>query len=556
QQRLWFIDSLQGGSAEYNMPMAFEVQGALDIAVVNRAFSDIIARHEVLRTRYTEVAGVAKQQICAMSAVHFEVAVEDLSHLTGEMQAHAVKALVDSEFTQAFNLAEDVMLRVSYIKTAGSAGVLLFNMHHIASDGWSMDVLAKEFFALYDAYSQGKASPLPELEIQYADYAHWQHTHLEGEILDNQLDYWTKQLDELPGVHSLPLCYPRPEIKAYDGALLSGSLPSAVGEKLQAVAKQYQLTPFMLLHGALSLLLARHSNSADIVIGTPVANRMQAELTPLIGFFVNTLVLRANTGHHTVGEYFKHIRTVHLEAQSHQDVPFEQLVDRLKVPRSKAHSPLFQIMMTTNTDYGLHHEGESVALPGVQMSAYESDAVQAKFDLDVELTLGDAGVGINWTYDTGLFSEAAIARLNAHLCRLLTSLSEVTEETVALPSLAMLSESETAHLVTGLNNTEIAYDKAACIHTLFEQQAQQQPDKVAVVFADKTLTYKQLNEQSNQLAHYLREHHAIGPDSLVGLCVERSLEMVVGILGILKAGGAYVPLDPHYPQERLSYMLA
>ena len=555
QQRLWFIDSLQGSSAEYNMPMAFTVQGDLDTGLVHRAFNEIIARHEVLRTVYTEVDGMAQQQICAVSEIDFDVAVEDMCHLTGETQNQAVKSLVNTEFTQPFNLAEDLMLRVRYIKTAEAAGVLLFNMHHIASDGWSMDVLAKEFFTLYEAYSQGKASPLPALDIQYADYAHWQRTHLEGEVLDNQLDYWAKQLDEVPSVHSLPLCYPRPEVKAFEGAVINGALPARVGQQLQAVAKQYQLTPFMLLHGALSLLLARHSNSADVVIGTPVANRTQAELTPLIGFFVNTLVLRADTNHHSLGEYFKHIRQVHLDAQSNQDVPFEQLVDRLNVTRSKAHSPLFQIMMTTNTDYGLHDDDAAVTLPGVQMSAYESDAVTVKFDLDVALTLNDEGVGINWTYDVSLFSEAAIARLNAHLCRLLTSLSEAAGEDMAVHRLAMLSESETQHLVTELNDTALAYDKSACLHERFERQAQDNPDGVAVVFADESLTYQQLNARANQLAHYLRAHHRIQPDSLVGVCADRSLEMIIGILGILKAGGAYVPLDPNSPKERLSYVI-
>ncbi|MBL4705055.1 MAG: amino acid adenylation domain-containing protein, partial [Flavobacteriales bacterium] len=306
------------------------------------------------------------------------------------------------------------------------------------------------------------------------------------------------------------------------------------------------------------LLLSRHSNSADIVIGTPVANRLQAELEPLIGFFVNTLVLRADTNHDTLSDYFAHIRQIHLDAQSNQDVPFEQLVDRLKAPRSTAHSPLFQIMMTTNTDYGLNDESDmaSFTLPGVDIQPYQSDLVQAKFDLNIGLSISEQGVGLNWTYDVSLFTEQHITQLNNHLCRLLKGLSQTQgQPSQALHGLPLLSAEEIKHLVYELNDTAMAYPKDKCIHELFEQQAEDNPNNVAVVFEDKQLTYKQLNEKANQLAHYLKAQHDITPDTLVGLCVERSLEMVIGILGILKAGGAYVPLDPSYPAERLSYMI-
>ncbi|MBL4705054.1 MAG: hypothetical protein JKY54_11060, partial [Flavobacteriales bacterium] len=347
QQRLWFIDSLQGGSPEYNMPMAFEVAGQLNLALVSDVFNTILERHEVLRTVYLEESGETLQHIRSMSDVAFEIKVEDLSHLVDETLEGQVRHLVEIDITSPFNLATDLMLRVSYVKKTADTGVMIFNMHHIASDGWSMEVLIKEFFALYDAYSQGQVNPLPILEFQYADYAHWQRQYLEGEVLESQLGYWEKQLDELPAVHSLPLDHARPAMKQHEGAIVTGELPATIAKQLLAVAKAHKLTPFMLLHGALSLLLSRHSNSADIVIGTPAANRLQVELDPLIGFFVNTLVLRADTNHESLSDYFGHIRQVHLDAQSNQDVPFEQLVERLKAPRSTAHSPLFQIMMTT-----------------------------------------------------------------------------------------------------------------------------------------------------------------------------------------------------------------
>ncbi len=364
---------------------------------------------------------------------------------------------------------------------------------------------------------------------------------------------------ELPVVHSVPLDYARPATKGYEGGVVAGALGVEVSQGLEALASKFRLTPFMLLHGALCLLLSRHSNSQDIVIGTPVANRLQGELESLIGFFVNTLVLRVDTTARALSAYLEDIRAVHLGAQSNQDVPFEQLVERMKVPRSSAHSPLFQIMMTTNTDYGLYGEAEgaSFQLPGVEITEFDSSLIQAKFDLNVELTLHEAGVGLRWTYDKGLFTERHIEQLNRHLCRLLEALSEVGENTeVGISSLAMLSEREVEELVYELNDTAQPYPEMACIHDLFEGQVAKAPEQAAVVFEGRTLSYRALNEKANQVAHYLRLEHGVGPDTLVGLCIERSLEMVIGIMGILKAGGAYVPLDPNYPAERLSYLLA
>lgn len=400
QQRLWFIDQLQGGTPEYNMPMVFDVQGPLNLSLVTDVFSQIIARHEVLRTVYVETEGETKQVIRSLSDIDFAINEIDQRHLTRETQSEAVNAYVEGDILKPFNLAQDLMLRVSYIHTGDETGVLVFNMHHIATDGWSMEVLIKEFFALYEAFSQGKPNSLPELDIQYADYAHWQRNQLEGEVLDTQLDYWAKQLDEVPPIHSLPLSYPRPEVRKHVSAIVRSNLSADISQKLQAIAKQHQLTPFMLLHGALSLLLSRHSNSSDIVIGTPVANRKQEELAPLIGLFANTLVLRANTQHATLAEYFSHIRQVHLGAQSNQDVPFEQLVERLNIPRSTAHTPLFQIILTTNTNYRLNDDTnlDAMTLSGVTLSPYQSDRVQAKCDLDIDMSISDEGVGISWTY--------------------------------------------------------------------------------------------------------------------------------------------------------------
>ncbi|WP_348772778.1 condensation domain-containing protein, partial [Pseudoalteromonas sp. MMG005] len=300
QQRLWFIDNLQEGTTEYNMPIAFEVSGELDLPLLTRVFSTIIERHEVLRTVYREVQGETYQVVRAMSDVDFKITQVDLTHLTGETLTSEVSEQATRLTRQVFNLKQDVMLRVGYIQQTSESGVLLLNMHHIASDGWSMEVLLKEFFTLYHAYSEGLESGLAPLDIQYSDYAQWQRTYLEGGVLEKQLNYWEQQLADVPAEHTLPLDKARSNEKERKVAIVQGQLSAHIATQLQALAKAHQLTPFMLLHGALSLLLARHSNSSDIVIGTPVASRLQSETNPLIGFFANTLVLRANTNHDTL----------------------------------------------------------------------------------------------------------------------------------------------------------------------------------------------------------------------------------------------------------------
>ncbi|RJE73424.1 non-ribosomal peptide synthetase [Pseudoalteromonas sp. MSK9-3] len=558
QQRLWFIDSLQGGSAEYNMPVAFEVKGQLDLSILSRVFTTILERHEVLRTVYVAEAGRAHQYIRDVSDIDFEIKVEDCTHLSGDALTVAVNAMISHDMDQPFNLKEDLMLRVSYVKKASDSGVLLFNMHHIASDGWSTEVLIKEFLTLYHVYSEGQENPLPPLDIQYADYTYWQKEYLEGEVLDKQLNYWEKQLHDAPMIHSLPCDYPRPKTKQHIGAIVTHELSSNLAQGLLELAKSHNLTPFMLVHSALSLLLARHSNSDDIVIGTPIANRLQAELEPMIGLFVNTLVLRTNTHHETLSRFFEHIRLVNLDAQSNQDVPFEQLVERLKVPRSTEHSPLFQIMLTTNSDFGVNSDSNAQCfqLPNVELQAHQSDLIQSKFDLELNVSINEQGVSLNWIYDVSLFSESHIAQLNTHLCELLSNLSHTDVQADQAPhAVPILPQEEVHHLVHTLNSTQLEYPNEQCIHELFEEQVAKTPESVALTFENESLTYKQLNEKANQIAHFLQINHGVKPDTLVGLCVERSLEMVISILGILKAGGAYVPLDPTHPQSRINDIL-
>ncbi|KGJ96504.1 non-ribosomal peptide synthetase, partial [Colwellia psychrerythraea] len=574
QQRLWFIDQLQGDSPEYNMPISFEVVGRLDLVVVNQVMNEIVRRHEVLRTIYIEDNDQTLQ--CIQSEVEFVLSENDLRDLSGSEQTQALNKLIQEDVHTAFNLSKDIMVRARFIylfdghtsdikhtesNIQKPSGYLLFNMHHIASDGWSVQVLTKEFFSLYSAYVERKPNPLPELEIQYADYAHWQREWLQGEVLKTQLNYWQQQLADAPLMHSLQLDSPRLEVKQHQGALISSQLSSGIAQSLMQLAKKHQLTPFMLLHAALAQVLARHSNSDDIVIGTPVLNRLQAEIEPLIGFFVSTLVLRLDTNHQSLSDYLAHVREVHLDAQSNQDVPFERLVEQLNIPRSSAYTPVFQIMLTTDTDYGVgeNKERQELTLPGVTLSPLPAEHITAKFDLDIRISLNESGVNLEWIFDKAIFNEVHVTQFNDHLSRLLTGLATVSETELVGPlqikKLPMLSTLELDYSLNTLNDTEQDYPTDKCLHELFEAQAVANPNNIAVVFEDEQLTYQELNQQANKVAHYLAEHHDVTPNTLVGICVERSLQMVVGLLGILKAGGAYVPLDPSYPTARLQHII-
>ncbi|KZN30564.1 hypothetical protein N480_06285 [Pseudoalteromonas luteoviolacea S2607] len=547
QQRLWVLDQLQGGSPEYNMPLALKVAGKFDLAAAETAMLHIINRHEVLKTVFSTHDGSPIQLV--KQHVDFRLQQYDLSELDKHEQDTHIASFVQQEIAKPFELSKDIMVRATYLLLSPQKdeGMLLFNMHHIASDGWSMGLMFKEFAAEYDALVSGKISAPIELPIQYADYAYWQRTWLQGEVLDKQLNYWQKQLENVPVIHSLPLDKPRPKVKQHKGKAVSLNIDKATSARLLEVANAHQLTPFMLIHASLALVISRHSNSQDIVIGTPIANRMQAELETLIGFFVNTLVLRTNTNHKTLEGYLAHIRQVNIDAQANQDTPFEHLVEHCNIPRSSQHNPLFQIMFSMNTN-----EPASVSLPGIRFSAYEHSNINCKFDLDIKANITEAGISFQWVYDESLFSHDHIETLSKHLAQLLEGFAE--SHVTDLEELPMLSKHEVFQLTSTLNSNQISYPNKL-LHELFEDQAANTPDNIALVFDGATMTYNTLNERANQLAQYLREQ-GITTETLIGICVERSFDMIVGILAVLKAGGAYVPLDPHYPRARLQHILA
>jgi len=549
QQRLWFIDHLKNGTPEYNSPVMMSVEGHLDLDAIELAISRIIARHESLRTRFVEQASGPVQEI--MDSFEFKLKRLDLSSQDSGAQAQEARRLILEDSAMPFDLSRDLMIRATYLKLAERGeqqkGILMFNMHHIATDGWSMGVLVREFESQYKAALAGNGDPLPPLEIQYGDYAISQRQLLEGETLERQLGFWRRQLENVPAVHSLQLQRERNELGVKKGLEHTSTLSATLTQSLLNMTNERQMTPFMLLHAAIALVLSRNSNRHDLVIGTPVANRMQKELEPLIGFFVNTLALRTNTDFDTLQDYLAHVRQVNMDAQANQDIPFEYLVEHCQVVRSEQHTPLFQIMFKM-TNYEL----AEIDLPEISVEAIEQEEIFAKFDIEITAQILDGKTSLSWIYDEGLFDPEYIASLDAHLHRLLQGMTE--NEQSQLHQLPMLGSDELHHLLNTLNDTQCPFPRERLLHETFQEHAATNPEQPALIFADKSLSYRELNEAANQLAHYLRSQ-GVGPETLVGLCFERSFDMVISLLATLKAGGAYVPLDPDYPEERLSYML-
>ena len=404
QQRLWFIDQMDGGSVHYNMPSAMHMHGDFKVDVAQAAFTQIIGRHESLRTVFADGSKGPLQVI--HKEFDFSIRQTDLSKLTAKAQQQAIEDAIKGDANQVFDLCTDLMLRVAYLRINDDEGIMLFNMHHIASDGWSIGVLVDEFVKLYHSNLEGKPNPLPPLNIQYADYAHWQRNWLSGDVLEEQLNYWDKQLADLPQVHHLPLDYERPEFKTFNGATHRFKVDNTVLTQLKGIAQENQVTLFMLMHAVFSILLSRYSNSSDIVIGTPVANRLQKELAGLIGFFVNTLVLRANCADNpSFVEFLEQIKNTNLDAQANQDVPFEHLVDRLKPARSTSHNALFQIMLSMDTN-----ETFELELPNVSLSSLTNKKVAAKFDLSLYVAEAE-DLELVFEYNTDLFTAQSIERL-------------------------------------------------------------------------------------------------------------------------------------------------
>ncbi len=548
QQRLWFLDQYEPGTGLYNIPAAWRLQGELDRDAVEQSLNEIIRRHETLRTTFAAGNELPVQII--VEHLHLSLSLTDLS-AQADAAAQA-ECLIQEEAKRPFDLAQGPLIRAGLIKVAEREHIFLLTLHHIISDGWSMGVLMRELSALYRAFSAGQPSPLSDLPIQYADFAVWQRDWLQGDVLQEQLAYWKRALGGAPPVLELPTDRPRPAALAHHGASVGFDLGIGLSAKLRKFSQRSQVTLFMTVAAVFNVLLHRYSRQDDICIGYPVANRNRAEIEGLIGFFVNTLVLRTRLApEQSFGSLLKRVREAVLDADAHQDLPFEKLVEELRPERNLTHSPLFQVMFAfyNADDSG---GGGGLNLPNLQTSVITSQSHTAKFDLSVDLMARDDHLFGVAEYNTDLFDRATIERMVGHYGVLLEAV--VADPQAQIKDLPLLSEAERHQLLVEWNDTETEFPSDRCIHELFEEQVARRPDAVAVAFEDRQLTYSDLNGRANQLAHYLRSL-GVKPNTLVGICVERSLEMVVGLLGILKAGGAYVPLDPDYPQERLAYML-
>jgi len=464
-------------------------------------------------------------------------------------RAAAARERIHALTQQLFDLARGPLFRAHLLRLSENEHVAVVVMHHIVSDGWSIGVLVREVGALYAAYSQGQASPLAELSVQYADYALWQRGWLQGEVLEKQVSYWKERLSGAPAALELPTDRPRPAVQSYRGAGLNIELSPDVTASLHELARAEGATLFMVLLAAFKVVLSRWSGQTDIVVGSPIAGRTHRELEGLIGFFVNTLALRTDlNGDPSFRELVGRVRETALGAYTHQDLPFEKLVAELQPVRDLSRQPLFQVVFALQ-----NVPQERLQLPGLELRRAGGGGPTSKFDLSLFVQERDGGLEAYFEYATDLFERPTIERLAGHLRVLLEGI--VADPDVAIGALPLLSESERRQLLVEWNETSADYPREQCLHQLFMAQAAKTPDAVALVYEDLQLSYSELDRRSSQLAHHLRDL-GVGPETIVGLCVERSLEMVVGLLGILKAGGAYLPLDPNYPAERLAYMLA
>ncbi|MBW4635809.1 MAG: amino acid adenylation domain-containing protein [Iphinoe sp. HA4291-MV1] len=547
QERLWFLDRLEGLSNKYNIPIALQIQGNLNVAVLEQALATIIQRHEILRTRFTITNGTLVQVIDSNS--NLTLPVVDLQEFPQDQRSHQVQQKVKEELETPFDLSKSHSLRVTLLQVENKAFVLLVSMHHIVSDGWSIGIFIQELFTLYQAFLSKNPSPFPNLPIQYADFAVWQRQWWRGERLETQLNYWKQQLSNALPILELPSDRPRQTIQTFRGKSLSFTLNTELNKQLQTLSKNTGTTLFMTLLAAFATLLYRYSGQEDISIGSPIANRNRSEIETLIGSFVNTLVLRIRIQDNpSFNELLTQVRQVALEAYEHQDAPFEKVVEGLQPERSLSQNPLFQVMFVLqNTPLC------QVEVPGLSLTPLALEAVTTNFDLTLSMTETKEGLTGVWEYSSDLFDEATIARMAENFQVLLEAI--VTNSAQPIGQLLLLTDSQRHQLLQEWNNTVTEYATDKTIAILFEEQVQKTPHAVAVEFEEEQLTYQQLNAKANQLAHYLQKI-GVGAEVLVGICVERSIEMVVGLLGILKAGGAYVPLDPAYPQERLAFMVS
>ncbi len=555
QSRLWFIDQLDPGNPAYNIAAAVRFMGPLDVNSLERSFTEIVNRHEALRAAFPISNGEPVQVISPPSQITLPVI--DISGLSEQARNMEAERLASREAKIPFDLARGPLLRAVVLRLSEMEHLLLVTLHHIVGDGWSTGIFLRETVALYNAFRAGKSSPLPPLPIQYVDFAVWQREWLQGEALEAQLSYWKGQMSGRLPVLDLPTDRPRPALQTFAGAKQSINLPQKLYESLIELSKQEGVTQFMILLAAFQTLLYRYSGQEDIIVGTPVANRGRSELEAVIGFFVNTLALRTDlSGNPSFRNLLRRVREVTLGAYTHQDVPFEKLVEALEPERDLSLTPLFQVMFILGEApgevLGLPSPNNETGLPGLNVSSLPVESGSAKFDLTLVLWRNTQGATASLEYNTDLFDPEKISLILANYHTLLEGILANPEEPIA--TLPILSRADRRRMLKEWNKTESHAPVGDTLHGLFQAQVNRTPNAIAVVDGLRRLTYRELNSRANRLANHLQSL-GVGPEAMVGICTRRSLDMIVAMLATLKAGGAYVPLDAAYPGERLAFMI-
>ena len=546
QQRLWFISQLQQDNASYNVSAGVRMEGPLSVAALERAFGEVLRRHESLRTVIRQVDGEPVQVITDPPV--FRLPKFDLQMVPAAQRETEAQSLLTLDAQKPFNIEDASLFRATLLLLSPREHILLLTMHHIISDGMSRGVLVRELVQLYEVFANGRSSTLPELTIQYVDFAAWQREWLQGEVLDKQVSYWKEKLAGAPSLLELPADRPRPPVQSFHGARQPVVIPQELTESLRELGESQNATLFMTLLAAFEVLLFRHTGQDDIVVGVPITGRNNPELANLIGFFINSLPVRTDlSGNPTFRELLGRVREAALGAYEHQDLPFEKLVEVSQPERDTSYSPLFQIMChLDNTG------APALALPGLRLTPLDADTGTSKFDLTLDLVESSTELKGWLEYSTELFDDVTIQRLSERFQILLKAAVAAPDTRIA--ALPLLSPVEENQLIVGLNQTAEVFPHAPCLHQIFEAQAEQTPAATAVRFEGQELTYAELNRRANQLAHRLRKL-GVGWEVLVAICMEPSLDLPIALLAVLKAGGAYIPLDPADPRKRLSFIL-
>ncbi|MEM9220044.1 MAG: amino acid adenylation domain-containing protein [Cyanobacteria bacterium P01_F01_bin.150] len=547
QQRMWFMERLQPEKCLYNLSFPTRLEGVVNITALEQSFNAIMQRHETLRTTFTVVEGQPMQVIAQSQRI--ELPVIDLRQISQVEQTARVDELIKEDAQQAFDLSSGPLLRVGLIQLEDTKSILLFTAHHIVFDGWSIGVFLKELEGFYDAFCHGQSFNPPDLPIQYGDFAVWQRDRLQGETLETHASYWREKLSGTLPILELPCDRIRPKIQTYTGAAELFSLPKPLSQALVDLAQREGSTLFMVLLTAFNILLYRYSGQEDLLVGTPIANRNQSEIEGLIGVFINTLVLRNDlSGNPTFRELLAQVRQTTLEAYTHQDFPFEKMIEELKLDRDLGQSPLFQVMLVLQ-----NQPMDDLTLSNLSLSSVEVENPISQFDLTLSLVEAEEGLLGRLEYSTDLFDKSTIVRIWGHFQTLLESI--VDNPNLAIAQVPFIPQPEWQQLTQEWSNSQSCLPlDSKTVYQLFESQVEQNPESTAAIFEHQPLSYQQLNQRSNEVADFLKKL-GVRPGVLVGICMERSLDMLAGLLGILKAGGAYVPLDPSHPSERLQLIL-